>query len=68
MLVYLDSQDYSRLTDPRHADKADTVALLSLLQHSAEADVHRFPFSNLHVQEAIHSDLPLDTLALVEHD
>jgi hypothetical protein len=64
VLVYLDSQDYSRLTDPRFVGDANNTVLLTTLQRSAADGLHRFPFSNLHVQEAVHFEASSRALAL----
>lgn len=56
MLVYLDSQDYSRLTDPRHASAPALQSAAQKIRRSADSGAHQYPFSNLHVQEAVHHD------------
>jgi hypothetical protein len=63
MLIYLDSQDYSRLSDPKTANELANSDLRSLLVHVTSAGYAVVPFSNLHIQEAVHDNIGSRDLA-----
>lgn len=64
-IIYLDSQDYSHITDPRFADQDNFRNLREHLELLSKDGRALFPYSNLHVQEAAPHDVSDPPLSLL---